>query len=268
MADYARVSAEVAQRFVTNPADFVTGTDLRFDLARRLYDRVEPPTSTVADSPLPETSEEPFKRNYWRAIRDKLEERGELSRVHADVSASEGGPFDVVVFEPRIGSIDWVSHGSKRFRERDLEAAFELTFVERKFAFPKHVGDDTLDTNVPSVEEILARTGSSDPILDFEENELRSDLRELNRLDDVEHRFLLLFSTNNYLYQNPGARETDESRRGELYRRLGTAARAWLDDHAAPGVGILYAHPRGLAWVSDPAGDRDRERDRNERNEN
>jgi hypothetical protein len=93
-------------------------------------------------------------------------------------------------------------------------------------------------------------TKADNPILDFDENKLRADIHELNRLQDVDERYLLLFSNNNYLYQNPTAHESTDYQYGDLYYRMGKAAREWMRNEAAEGVEILYIQPRGIDWIT------------------
>ena len=97
---------------------------------------------------------------------------------------------------------------------------------------------------------MLHRDSSGEPLLDFSENKIRGDIHELNRLSEADDRFLLLFSNNNYLYDNPTKAEFDCYKYGELYRRMGKAAREWMKREADEGVDILYTHPRGMTWLT------------------
>jgi hypothetical protein len=249
---FRRAATFVARDFRANPVDYVAEADLQFAVVEALRSTLSPATASVRDPRLRGVADG-FKREYPDRVERRLTETGELNRVHAEVSVRQGERLDVAVFRPEITApVDWVSGGSKRFDEGDLSCVYELKFVKNKTSFPKHTGHPVaeLADEAPTVEALLDRVGSDDPVLDLEENKLRPDVEELNRLDGVDERYLLLFSNNNYLYHDPTAREVESNRYGRLYRRMGAAARRWLRDEAGDGTEVLYVHPRGTTWLT------------------
>lgn len=254
MGIYIEVIEQLTNDFRTNPVNYIAEADLQVSLIERLRSQLSPDTATAAGMSLHGTSEDSFKRDYWRTIQRQLTHSKSINRVHAEVSVRKGERVDVGVFRPKInGPIEWVSGGSKRFNVDDLECVYELKFVKNKTSFPKHSGNPVEDVadNPPSVTTILERADSSDPLLDFDENKIRADIHELNRLSTVDNRYLLLFSNNNYLYHDPTMMESDKYRYGDLYHRMGRAAREWMATEADDGVEIVYVHPRGKTWISD-----------------
>ena len=251
---YQGIAEELAENFRENPLDYVAEADLQISLVELLRSRLSPPTSVADGISLEGVGDDSFKREYPQTIERKLTQNGQLNRVHAEVSVKKGERLDAAVFRHELTEdIRWVSGGSKRFSEGDIEAAYELKFVKNKTSFPKHPGNsvDELAEDEPSVEGILQREGSDDPLLDFDENKIRADIRELNELQEVENRFLLIFSNNNYLYHNPTPMEKSSYRYGEVYHKMGRAARRWMKREANDPVGILYVHPRGQTWISE-----------------
>jgi hypothetical protein len=249
-----RATAEqIADAFQRNPLDFVAEADLQVALVEALRKQLSPVEASATDITLEGGSAGSFKREYWRTAQEQLMATGQLNRVHTEVSVEKGERIDVVVFHSELTEpIEWVSGGSKRFNTADIECAFELKFVKNKTSFPKHSGYPVgeLASQKPSVETLLQRADSDDPILDFDENKIRADIHELNRLQDVSERYLLLFSNNNYLYQNPTTRESTDYQYGDLYHQMGKAAREWMRREATDGVKILYIHPRGMDWIT------------------
>lgn len=249
-----RATAEqIADSFRKNPLDFVAEADLQFALVEALRSRLSPVKASATNISLEGGSTESFKREYWQTAQEQLKATGQLNRIHTEVSVEKGERIDVIVFDSELTEpIKWVSGGSKRFNTADIDCAFELKFVKNKTSFPKHSGFPVgeLASQNPSVETLLQKSESDDPILDFDENKIRGDIHELNRLQDVNKRYLLLFSNNNYLYQNPTARESSDYRYGDLYHRMGKAAREWMRSEATEEVDILYVHPRGKKWIT------------------
>jgi hypothetical protein len=250
---FRAVAQQIADSFERNPLDFVAEADLQFALVEALRTRLSPVKAAATNITLEGGSTGSFKREYWRTAQEQLMSTGQLNRVHTEVSVEKGERIDVVVFNSQLTKpIKWVSGGSKRFNTADIECAFELKFVKNKTSFPKQSGFpvDELSSQNPSVETLLQQSDSNEPILDFDENKIRADIQELNRIEDVNQRYLLIFSNNNYLYQNPTARELGDYRYGELYHRMGKAAREWMRREATEGVEILYVHPRGKEWIT------------------
>jgi hypothetical protein len=225
---YRAIAEQIAESFQRNPIDFVAEADLQVALVEALRTRVSPVEASTANITLEGGSTGSFKREYWQTAQEQLITTGQLNRVHTEVSVEKGERIDVVVFNSELTEpIEWVFGGSKRFNTADIECAFELKLVKNKTSFPKHSGFPVgeLASQNPSVETLLQRSDSNNPILDFDEIKIRADIHELNRLQDVNKRYLLLFSNNNYLYQNPTARESSDYRYGELYHQMGKAAR-------------------------------------------
>ena len=243
---YRQLSEALAKDFMRNPIDYVAEADLQTRLVELLRSELSPAVATANGIGLKGTSEDSFKRDYWQTIEQKLADSGKMNRVHAELSVEQGERLDVAVFKSELRHpVEWVAGGSKRFNEEDIDCVYELKFVKNKTSFPKQPGNpiSELAENSPS---------QMQRVLDFNENKIRADIQELNRLSDVRGRFLLLFSNNNYLYHDPTQTEKDSYRYGELYHRMGKAAREWLKQEADDGVEILYAHPRGMTWLTDP----------------
>jgi hypothetical protein len=244
---YRQIAETLASEFERNPIDYIAEADIQVKLIEQLRSRLSPAVATVDGTGLEGTSDNSFKCDYWQAVAQQLANTGEMDRVHAEVSVEQGERLDVAVFQSRLRNpIQWISNGSKRFSEEDLDCVYEVKFIKNKTSFPKQSGNhvNELVQNDLSLAEI-------EPILDFDENKLRADITELNRLDSVDRRFLLLFSNNNYLYHNPTSTECESYKYGELYEKMGKAARQWMKDQANDGVEILYTHPRGTTWITD-----------------
>lgn len=251
---YRDLVEQLAVEFQQNPVDYVAEADIQIALVEQLRLELEPVVATAEEVSIEGGSPGSFKRDYWQTVQQKLSEKGRIDRVHAEVSVQQGERLDVAVFQPELTHpIQWVSGGSKRFNEDDLECVFELKFVKNKTSFPNHSEHPIrqLAKNAPSTETLLQKASSDDPVLDFSANKIRADIHELNRLDGVDARFLLLFSNNNYLYHEPTAVELDSYRYGDLYHRLGKAARRWMREEANDAVEILYIHPRGMIWITE-----------------
>lgn len=251
---YRQCAERLAKSFQQNPTDYVAEADIQVGLVELLRAELSPVVASADEIGFKGTSSGSFKRDYWQTIEQKLSENETLNRVHAEVSVRQGERLDVAVFGSELTEpIQWVSGGSKRFSENDIDCVYELKFVKNKTSFPKHSGNPVseLANKRPSVDTMLQRAKSSDPLLDFSENKIRADIHELNRLTNVNERFLLLFSNNNYLYHNPTATESDSYRYGELYHRMGKAAREWIRQEADGDVEILYVHPRARLWVTE-----------------
>jgi hypothetical protein len=137
------------------------------------------------------------------------------------------------------------------------DESFSDTFVKNRTSFPKHSGHRIRDLDLAELStDRLVGSDGSDPVLDFTENKLRGDIAELNRLTDASCRILVLASNNGYLYHDPTRRGTEEYRYGELHHLFGRAACRWIADECRPGVGVLYVHPRGQSWLSQPTSTR------------
>jgi len=244
---YRQCAERLAKDFQQNPIDYVAEADIQISLVELLRSDLSPAVASADGIELEGASSSSFKRDYWQTVEQKLVNNEEINRVHAEVSVEQGERLDVAVFKPQLKRpIQWVSGGSKRFSEVDLDCIFELKFVKNKTSFPKQSANpisELADDSPTSCE--LQR------ILDFSENKIRADIHELNRLTSVGNRFLLLFSNNNYLYHNPTPTESESYRYGELYHRMGQTAREWMEQKADDGVEILYAHPRGRVWLTE-----------------
>lgn len=229
------------EEFIKNPGNFVAEADLQVRLVELIRDGLSDGKSTV-ENPTLEGTPSSYKEGYWKKVQEGLETHGEIDRVHTEVSVEQGERVDVVVFKPEIEKqIEWVSNGSKRFSASDIEAVIELKFVKNKYKFPKQTGItvDGLKDRDPSVEE-LQKSGD----LDFSENNIGADIKELNGLEEVPNRYLVLFSNNNYLFEKPLSEEESDYNNSELYSTMGEAARNRISDELDDGVEFLYTHPR------------------------
>ena len=246
--DYTQLCEELGREFVTNPMNFITEVDLQVRFVEKLRSELECNVSDVKNPILKDTSRS-YKQDYWKEIQSRLVDNQCLDRVHTELSVQQGERLDVAVFEPQIGNqIQWVASGSKRFKADDLECVAELKYIKNKYKFPTETGTTVaqLKSEDLSVEDLLKSN-----TLDVDENNLVSDIRELNRLNEVDARYYLIFSNNNYLYKEPTHRELDH-RNGPIYEKLGRAARQWMDEAVDSEVGILYTHPLGTEWISPP----------------
>jgi len=251
---YREIAQQLASDFQENPINYVAEADLQISLVNRLRAMLKPRAASVERTDLEGTSDDSFKRDYWQTVQQRLTEEGQLGRVHAEVSVQQGERLDVAVFDSELTHpVQWISGGSKRFSENDIDCIYELKFVKNKTSFPKHSGNpvDEVAAEFPTVSQMLYRDEHEQPLLDFSENKIAGDICELNRLNEANDRFLLLFSNNNYLYDNPTKTELDSYKYGELYRRMGKAAEEWMKREANEKVDILYVHPRGESWITD-----------------
>ena len=252
--EYRKVVETVADDFQENPINYVTERDFQVAMVEKLRAMLSPASATLTTTVLDGTSDTSFKRAYWQQIQRQMSTQGQIDRVHTELSVQKNERLDVAVFQPELSHpIQWVSGGSKRFDERDLEFVCELKFVKNKTSFPTTSGHPVreLAANPSSAPRLCESVSSDTSILDISENGIEKDIKELNRLSDVPTRIMLLVSNNNYLYQNPTPAEKDDYRFGELYHRLGKAARRWMAKTASEGVDILYVHPRGSLWLTD-----------------
>lgn len=241
---YRELAGELGDEFVSHPLDFVTEVDLQVRLVDLLRRELSEGRSRVRD-PILEDTPSSYKEEYWKEIQERLKKKGEIDRVHTEASVKQGERLDVAVFSREIENrIRWVSSGSKRFSTSDIDAVFELKFIKNKYKFPtkKGVTRDELQKKDPPVDDLISD-------LDFSENKIESDVKELNRLDDVSNRFFLLFSNNNYLFGEPVTEPEQHYKYGDLYAKMGTAARKWISDNLDQDVGFLYVHPKAKQWI-------------------
>lgn len=242
--EYRELADKLGNEFVGNPIDFVTEVDLQVRLVELLRSSLSEDRSKVVD-PVLENTQSSYKEEYWKAIQKGLGESGEIDRVHTEVSVQQGERLDVAVFDSVIEHrIQWVSSGSKRFVTSDIETVFELKFVKNKYKFPTKTGVtvDELQSKDLSVSEIVDK-------LDFSENKIASDISELNRLDNISNRYFLIFSNNNYLFGDPVTEPEQNYKYGNLYAKMGEAARRWMRDELDSDVDLLYVHPKNSKWI-------------------
>jgi len=236
------VAERLGEDFVDQPIEYGAEADLRVRLYNILTAELETSGELYATVHDPELIGETrsYKREYKRTVESKLKQRGSINRVRLDVSVDKRRKYDLVCFKEDINSpIDWVRSGSKRFDERDLDAAFGLKFIKNKCypPFRCSITDDRILEMEPS--ELQSEFNAK-------ENSLGNDIEELNALpSDVTATFVLV-SNNNYLFDDP-LNEVERTERKK--KRAGLAARNWLED-AADGVGILYVHPHGIRWIA------------------
>jgi len=228
--------------FLDRPFDFVTEIDLQVELARLLDEslvEMGEQTGSVADPRLVGDTRS-YKQVHKDRIEARLQELEAMRRVHTEVSVEQGKRYDVVVFNETVQyPVEWVSNGSKRFDERDLDAVIELKYVKNKCYPPTDcsIRDDRLEEW--SIDELQEE-------LDTEENKLEDDLWELQSLPERVETFFVVFSNNNYLFAEPlSSAEQAETKK----KRVGGAVRRWLQS-AASGTDILYVHPQGKTWIT------------------
>ena len=130
---YQEIAQQLADDFRENPISYVAEADLQISLINRLRTVLEPGAASVEQTDLEGTSDGSFKRDYWKAVQQRLTEEGQLGRVHAEVSVQQGERLDVAVFDPELAHpTQWVSGGSKRFSADDIDCVFELKFVKKR----------------------------------------------------------------------------------------------------------------------------------------
>ncbi len=243
---YSRCVDDLAGGFLDNPINFVTETDLQVQLIKRLQERLNFKNNNISKLENPELKNKnnSYKEDYCEEIQSRLEQKERIDRVHAEASVRKGERIDVVVFKPEMENrIEWVQRGSKRFRDQDIETAIEIKYVKNKYKFPTKTGITIKDLN--QRESI----GDLESKLDFEENNIKPDIEELNRLR-IDNKYLLIFSNNNYLYQNPTEKELNHTY-GSIYKELGDKVVEWLKRKGEKlNIKILYCHPKGKQWIN------------------
>ena len=178
--DYQSVVESLGDVFVERPFDFVTEVDLQVELARLFDEGLAEESnrfSIIADPRLVGGTQS-YKQVYKDSIEDRMQDLETMRRVHTEVSVKQGKRYDVTVFDQTIQyPVEWVSTGSKRFDERDLEAVVELKYVKNKCYPQTHcsIRDDRLPEQ--PIDELQEE-------LDTEENKLEGDIRELRALPD------------------------------------------------------------------------------------
>lgn len=240
---YQSVVDALGESFVTRPFDFVTEVDLQVELARRLDDDLAERDARMASVSDPRLvgGTRSYKEVYKETIEERLQEQQAMGRVHTEVSVKQGKRYDIAVFNETVQHpLEWVSAGSKRFDERDLDAVVELKYVKNKCYPPTHCSirdDRLLELSLPDLVEEL----------DTKENKLEGDLEELRALPDTVETYFVLVSNNNYLFAEPlsTAEQAEEKK-----KRVGEAARHWLRE-TVDKTGVLYVHPRGKTWLSE-----------------
>jgi hypothetical protein len=238
---YAAVAEGLASEFVNDPVEHVAEFDIQARYYERLRNELRDQRELYAEVTQPNLAEAKsgYKRAYWQSAERKLRSTGRFSRVHTEVSITQGERIDLVVFSGRLDHpIQWVD-GSKRFDKRDLDAAFELKFVENESFFPTHVSAASIASL--SDEEIRAD-------LDVVENGLQPDLGELKRHPDHVETFSIIYSNKNYLDREPVSSVEREHR--PEYARLGRVAREWISDRAGD-TDVLYVMPQGHHWLTE-----------------
>lgn len=225
--DYIRIAEELKDKFIENPIDFVTESDLQFELVHIIKRELSIRNQIYCKVEKTELKNEKkirfYKLEYFDMIQKKLHYKAKMNRVHCEVSITKGKRIDVVVFNQKLKNrINWVAQGSKRFHEDDIETAIELKFIKNKLNFPMKDGRINLN-----------------------ENKISVDIEDLGKLKKSKN-FLLIFSNNNYLYHNP----TDKETKKIMYIYRGKKA---IDSLRKKGkenkVNILYVHPRDWFWI-------------------
>ena len=239
--NYREVAEELAAEFVDSPLEYVAEFDVQTRYYERLRSELDARGELYAEVMRPNLAETTngYERAYWQSAEEKLRRAGRFGRVHTEVSVTQGERIDLVVFGDRLERpIRWID-GSKRFDERDLDAAFELKLVKNQSYFPTHVP-------VASIESLFEKELRSE--LDVERNCLKPDFDELKRLPNHVEAFSIIYSNENYLYTEPISPAKRDHR--PEYARLGTVAREWISDRAGE-TNVLYAMPRGSQWLTD-----------------
>jgi len=186
---YKAVMESLGDVFLDRPFDFVTEIDLQVELARLLDEslvEMGEQTGSVADPRLVGDTRS-YKLVHKDRIEARLQELEAMRRVHTEVSVEQGKRYDVVVFNETVQyPVEWVSNGSKRFDERDLDAVIELKYVKNKCYPPTDcsIRDDRLEEW--SIDELQEE-------LDTEENKLENDLWELQSLPERVETFFVVF---------------------------------------------------------------------------
>ncbi len=222
---------ELASDFIKNPINFVAESDIKVKLVEILKNNLkvenESKTCRVKDDTIKNIPDS-YKEDYYKKIQSKPEEeKKEIDRVHTEVSVEKNKRFDVAVFEPTITNIRIrgpnLAKGSKRFEESDLEAAFEVKFIKNKYSVPKKSGGEK---------------GEFDP--DYVG--IRSDLEALGNLQEVDEKFLAIFSNFNFFFKNAKQKEKDGGDE-KIIKRSREAQKKLVREASEKNVDVLYVFP-------------------------
>jgi len=241
---YTTVAGQFGEEFLSQPIEYGTEADLRVRLYQLLSDQLEEDGQTSAEVTDPRLvgDTRSYKEAYKRTVESKLGQRGSIDRVRLDVSVDKRRQYDIGCFSERIGSpIKWVRSGSKRFNERDLDAAFCLKFIKNKCYPPLRcsITDDSL-LEMDSTE--------LQSVFNAKENSIGSDIENLNSLPSDVTAIFILVSNNNYLFAEP----LSEAEQGEQKKQqAGLGVRQWFRAEA-DDISVLYVHPRGSRWIVPP----------------
>lgn len=241
---YHEIAEELAKDYIDQPVEFGTEADLRVRLYQLLADKLSEESQTHAEVKDPRLVGETrsYKQAYKQEIESKLKQHESINRIRLDTSVDKRRQYDLVCFKNQVeSSISWVRSGSKRFDEKDLDAAFGLKYIKNKCYPPIRcpISDDSLlDMDLAELQSVFNE----------KENSIGSDIEDLDSLPPDITPVLILISNNNYLFAEP---LTDEEQNEKKKQRAGIGSREWLKS-AADDVGVLYVHPYGSTWITAP----------------
>ena len=153
--------------------------------------------------------------------------------------------FDIGVMKNNQIKIE-MENGTKKYREQDLEALFELKFIKNDHYYKLFAGDiedqnmsdfTSTDGNIEDrVDEIVSR-------LD-EETDDYGFIKDIRNLDstDVDNTHFILISNYDILYQRKEQQYTDSKHKEDVYRAIGERVKEELENRSK-GTNIHYIHP-------------------------
>lgn len=232
--EFHAVAETQAERFLKNPGDYLTETDLQVQLVSELRDAINQSGSTRhIDPQFDRVSGFKFKDVYEAAVEDGYRQNG-ISPVHTEVSFQKGERIDIGVIGTHNPTVHW-ENGSKKFDVADFDALFELKFVKNRRKPPTKSGFKPYEQRNKSIGR-----GVLNSALNWEAVGVKSDIKGLGRFTST-YRAVLVFSNFNYFYHRPAQHEVNHA---PLYEDLGRAALDVIERAADDmAVNVIYVTP-------------------------
>lgn len=251
---FHRVAELLGERFLSNPGNYVTESDLQVRLTREIRAALIRHGSGPSIAPRFNVAQDSsYKGPYVEAVERGYRTEG-IDPVHTEVSLEKGERIDVGVFGTQDPSVYW-ENGSKKFDADDFAALFELKFVKNRKKPPTVTGFEPYQERNSNYGPETLRE-----VIDWTSVGVRQDVEALGRRE-VDYRAVLVFSNFNYYYYRPTRAEVEHA---PLYDDLGDAAREVVKTAGAEAaVNILYVAPElpgpgrggrscgGITWIQE-----------------
>lgn len=248
------IEKEVRNRFKENPSFWSVEADIQNWLAHKLMEELEC-DQTKIDIIFPE-GESSYRVQYKsEELDEEIQSRvrdsekpvkrviNELTLVTNDETKNRE-KFDIGVAKNGLVKVEMVN-GTKKYREEDLEALFELKYIKNDHYYKLFAGeieDQSMSNFISNTEDIKNRVKSLVSSLD-EETDDYGFIKDIENLDstDVEDKHFILVSNYDILYQRE-KQQSDPKKKEKVYKIIGEKMREELENRAGE-TKLHYVHP-------------------------